>query len=402
MRLYSSEFAADPGAAYQDLRYRYGALAPAEVAPGVPVTLVTGYRAALDVLTDPSRFPADPRQWQQRVTGDCPALPMLQWRPDAMRSAGNDHARYRRAVTDCLDRVDPFALSMTVEHAAARLIDGFCESGSADLLSRFAIPLTVQAFNRILGLAPAAAQAAFDALALMREATDAAAVDHGDRMLLAAMRDTVSAKHAAPAGDVASWLLNHPAGLDDTEVTYQLVMLYVTGCEPTWNLIANTLLLLMTDDRFGEELLAGALTARDAIDEVLFADPPLANACPRFPRQMQIIGEAILPEHQPVLVSLAAGNSDPAVGGDRTGNRSHLAWGAGPHQCPARSLAMVIVQEALDQLLDALPDIELAVPLEEVHWRASAFHRAPAAVPTRFPPSPPLSYVHTSPSLPHL
>lgn len=157
---------------------------------------------------------------------------------------------------------------------------------------------------------------------------------------------------------------------------------------------------MMTDDRFGEELLAGALTVRDAIDEVLFVDPPVANSRPRYPRQLQIIGEASVPEHQPVLVSFAASNSDPTVGGDRTGNRSHLAWGAGPHQCPAQSLAMVIVQGALDQLLDALPDIRLAVPAAEVRWRASPFHRGHVAIPATFPPSPPLVHAPVSSSRP--
>jgi cytochrome P450 len=375
------------------MRERYGSLAPVEIAPGVPATLVTGYRAALQILTDPAHYPADPRAWQQRVPVDCPALPLLRWRPDALRSAGKEHVRYRQAVTAGLQRIDPFALRATVERTAVSLINEFCESGSVDLLAHYAIPLTARILHGLLGFSPEVADKAFAALMTMHDAADADAVEHGSGMLATVIGEVVVAKRAKPAADLISWLLQAPGELDDAEVVQQTIMLYTTGTEPTWNLIANTLLLLATDDRFGGELLGGALSVRDAIDEVLFTDPPLANACVTYPRQPQIIGDLWLPEHQPVLIGLAACNNDPtASSGDRTGNRSHLAWGAGHHQCPAQSVAMVIVQEALDQLLDALPDIALAVPTNQLRWRPSPVHRAPAAVVVTFPPSPPLVF----------
>lgn len=89
------------------------------------------------------------------------------------------------------------------------------------------------------------------------------------------------------------------------------------------------MLLILTDDRFGGELLGGSLSIRDAIDEVLFTDPPRENSCFSYPPQPQIVGGVWLPAHQPVLIGLAACNNDPeAVTGDRQDNRSHLASGA--------------------------------------------------------------------------
>ncbi|WP_406231022.1 cytochrome P450 [Nocardia sp. NBC_01009] len=391
MTLYSGEFAADPHGAYRDMRRHHGSLVPVEVAPGVPATLVIGYREALHVLGDPRHFPADPRVWQSTVPADCPVLSMMEWQPNASRTAGEEHARYRRANTDSLDKIDLYALRGAVERTAAALIDSFCESGSADLLSQYAVPLTAQVLNDLLGFSQEAGEEAFAALVTLRNADDAASAEAGHRMFTSAMLEVISAKREAPATDVTSWLLEHPSALDEAEMVQQMAMLYVTGTEPTSNLIVNTLLLMATDDRFGSELLAGALSTRDAIDEVLFTDPPLANSCFSYPRQPQILGDVLLPMHEPVVISLAACNNDPAaVNGDRTGNRSHLAWGAGPHACPAKSLAMVIVQEALDQLLDALPEIRLAVPAEQLQWRQGGFHRALETLPVIFPPSPPL------------
>ncbi|MFX0578214.1 cytochrome P450 [Nocardia nepalensis] len=392
MSLHSPEFAADPHGAYNDMRRRHGPLVPVEITGDVPATLVIGYREALHILSDPTHFPADPRGWQSTVPEHCPVLPMMEWGPTA-KTVGEDHARHRGAYTASLDKVDLYALRRTVEAIAVPLINSFCETGSADLLGQYAIPLTVQVLNDLLGFSPEAGQEAFAALMALRDAADAASAERNDQRFNSAISDVVAAKRANPGADVISWLTTHSARLDDAEIVAQTAMLYATGTEPTWNLIVNTVVLMVTNDQFHDELLGGALSIRDAIDEVLFTDPPLANFCSRFPRQPQIIGNSWLPKHQPVVISLAACNDDPAVGGDRTGNRSHLAWGAGPRSCPAQSVAMVIVQEALDQLLDALPDIELAVPTEQLQWRPGAFHRAPTAVPVTFPPAPPLTFV---------
>ncbi len=392
VKLYSDEFAADPHAAYRRMRSDHGPLVPVEVAPEVPATLIIDYRTALDVLTDSARFSADPSEWEQSVPARCPVPWVMRWRPDASRTAGDEHARYRNAVTAGLDRIDLHTLRDTVERTAVSLINGFCAAGSADLLNEYAIPLTVRVLEQVLGFPPEVRDDAYTAMMGLRDAVDAASAEAAHRTLSAAMLEVISAKRAAPAGDVASWLVQHPARLSETELVHQMAMLYTTGAEPTWNLIAVTVLLLVTDERFGGELLGGALSTRDAIDEVLFSDPPAANSCVRYPIQPQIVGNVWLPQHQPVLIGLAACNNDPAaVAGDRQGNRSHLAWGAGPHTCPAQSVGMVIVQEALDQLLDALPEIRLAIPAAEMTWLPSSFHRAPATVPVTFPESPPLS-----------
>jgi cytochrome P450 len=132
-------------------------------------------------------------------------------------------------------------------------------------------------------------------------------------------------------------------------------------------------------------VLGGSLSTRDAIDEVLFNDPPLANVCATYPLQPILLDNTWLPAHQLVLISLAGCNNDPAIGGgDRTGNRSHLAWSAGPHACPAKSVSYLIAQDAVDQLIDALPEMRLAVPPHELAWRSGPFHRALTALPVVF------------------
>ncbi|MEU0502756.1 cytochrome P450 [Nocardia sp. NPDC005998] len=384
--LHTPEFAADPHRAYRDARTQYGSLVPMELAPGVSATLVVGYQTALRILNDPEHFPADPRHWEQAIPDDSPVKPMMMWYPNALRNAGAAHARYRQAYTGSIDGIDLHALHFTVEKIAVPVINSFCASGTADLVTQYALPVVFEVLNQMVGCSTELGQRVATGMAMLFDTVEAAA---GMEMLSAALMELVQLRRAEPGDDVTSRMAHHPSKLDDTEMLCQLISFYGAGIEPMQNLITNTLLLMLTDDRFGGDMLGGSLSTRDALDEVLFNDPPMANFSITYPRQPILIDNTWLPAHQPVVVSLSGCNNDPAIrGGDRTGNRSHLAWGAGPHACPAKSVAYLVVQDAIDQLLDALPEMELAVPADELTWRPGPFHRALAALPVEFPKSP--------------
>ncbi len=385
MPLYVPEFAADPHALYEKMRKQYHSLVPVELAPGVPATLVIDYKTALRILNDPEHFPADPRTWQKDIPADCPVLPMMEWRPMATRSAGADAVRFRQATTESLNEVDLYALRTTVEEIAISLINSFCQNGTADLIGQYTFPLIFEVLNVLFGCPPEVGQRMAAGMASIVEGVDA---DNGNRMISEAMLELVSLKRAEPGKDVTSALLRHRAELNDLEMVHQLASQYGAGIEFQQNLIVNTLQLILTDDRLGGSFLDGSMSTREALDDVLFNDPPLANYMVTYPRQPILIDDIWLPAHQPIIISIAACNNDPTVrSGDRTGNRSHLAWGIGPRTCPAKSMAYLIAQDAIDQLLDALPEIRMAAPPT---WRPGAFHRSLTSLPVTFPPSAPL------------
>lgn len=368
------------------MRAQYGSLVPVELAPGVPATLVVDYRTAVRILHDPTHFPADPRIWERGRPADCPVLPILQWRPNALRSTGSEHDRYRRANTESINGVDLHSMHATVESIAVGLIDDFGSAGTADLVGQYAFPLAFAVVNAMLGCPPEIGRRIAEATAIIFDSGDA---EYGNRMLGEAVLELVQLKRDTPGNDIASRLLTHSSNLDDAELIHQIVVLYGAGIEPLQNLMVNTVLLILTDERFAGSVLGGSLSTRDALDEVLFQDPPMANFSVTYPRQPILIDDVWLPADQPVVISLAGCNNDLIDGAsDHTGNRSHLAWGAGPHACPARSAAYLIAQDAIDQLLDAIPDLRLAVPKTELSWRPGPFHRALAALPIAFPPTP--------------
>ncbi|GGU38367.1 cytochrome P450 [Streptomyces violascens] len=382
--LYEAEFADDPHSAYARMRAEHGPFVPVDLAPGLPATLVIGYDQARRILTDPARFPADPRRWEQKVPATCPVRPMMEWRPNALRSAGAAHDRYRSANSAALNRVDQHRLYDLVGQVASSTIAEFRSAGRADLLSQFASPIVSQVLGTLLGCPDDVGRRIADGMGAIFDGVNAEA---GNVVLSEAVSDLVALRRRRPGDDITSRLLAHSTRLDDTEMAHQLVTLYGAAIEPLVNLITNALLKILTDEGFSATVHAGWASVREALDQVLYRDPPLANYAMSYPPNPVTLDGVRLPANEPVVISMAACNNDPAVdsptGG--SGDRAHLSWSAGPHACPARPHAYLIAETALTHLLDALPDMDLACPISELTWRPGPFHRALTRLPVRFP-----------------
>ena len=389
VRMYDAQFAADPGGVYEALRARYGNYAPAELAPGVPVTLVLGYDAALEVLRDPGTFPKDPRRWQATMAPDCAVLPVMGYRPSVLYTDGAEHARFRVTITESFGQVPASAMREYIEQSADAIIDGFAADGEADLCAQYGVRLPLLVFNRIFGCPPDIADRLVRGLSMVAELVNAEA---GGAMFVQATLDLAKLKRARPGADLVSAMLAHPAGLTDEEMGNQIGMLVATGTDAVANLITNALRLLLSDDRFGGDLSGGSLPIEDALDEVLWTDPPVANFGFTYPvRDVEREGH-VMPADQPVAIAYKAVNTDPSKEvGQRAGNRAHLAFSAGPHTCPAKNPARLIAAIAIEKLLDRLPDPALPLAADRLQWRPGPFHRALASLPVRFTPVPVLA-----------
>lgn len=394
--LYGPDFAANPTAVYQRLR-RYGAAAPVQLAPGVDATLVTGYQAALEVLRTPERFGKDARRWRAladgRVPMDNPVVPMMVYRPNCLYAEGAAHTRLRQAVTDSLNRVDPNSLRGYVESSADTLIDQFGPRGRADLLNDYAKKLPLMVFNLLFGCPPDLGERLMRGMSGMFDGVDA---EQADALVLETLTALIALKRQKPGPDVTSWMMAHPSRLTDEEMIHQIVVLMGAGTEPEQNLITNAMRLLLSDDRFAGDLSGGSLPVDDALDEVLWTDPPMANYGVHYALHDTDLAGIRLRAGEPIVVSFAAANTDPSLASEqRSGNRAHLAWSAGVHACPAQSPARLIAAVAVEKLLDRLPDMELTVPVARLQWRPGPFHRALAAMPVTFPAIEPLSVDET-------
>ncbi|MGX2993964.1 cytochrome P450 [Streptomyces sp. JNUCC 64] len=386
--LYGAEFAADPDRFYDEMR-RQGPVAPVELAPGVEATLVTEHEAALRVLQNPALFVRDSRRWRAlnegRVPLDSPVLPMMYYRPNCLFSDGAEHLRLRKVVTDSLAKININRLARDVEHIADYLIGQFAERGTADLLNDYAKLLPLLLFNQLFGCPGDLGDRLTRSFAALFDGED---VVRANEDMTACVLELVALKRRSPAEDLTSWLVHHPAGLTDEELKDQIITLVGGGVEPTKNLINTALFLILSPEthQFGGRG-AGPLV-EDALDHVLWNDSPIANYATHFPVQDVLLGDVTLTANDPVVISFAAANTDPSLTDARLtlSRGAHLAFGAGPHACPAKSPARVISLTAIERILNTLPDLTLAVPADKLEWRQGPFHRAMASMPVLFTP----------------
>ncbi|MFE9613295.1 cytochrome P450 [Streptomyces sp. NPDC006012] len=384
--MHDTTFAADPQRVYDQLR-AHGPAGPVELAPGVDATLVVGHEMALRVLQNSSLFARDARRWKALNEGligmDSPVLPMMAYRPNCLFTDGAVHLRLRKAVTDSLAKLNITRIRRDVQPIADYLIDQFSERGRADLLNDYAKLLPLLLFNKIFGCPADIGDTLTAAMSAIFDGKDAL---RANDQLNSCLMELIALKRRQQGDDLTSWLIQHPAGLTDEELKDQLVMMMGASVEPERNLIGNVLLLLLT----GSGGRQSGMMIEEAIDHVLWNLTPIANYATHYPVQDVDLDGVVAPANTPVVISFAGANSDPALAEARRANSrgAHLAWGAGPHACPAKDPAQVIAITAIEQLLNALPDITLAVPETELQWRPGPFHRALVTLPVAFSPTP--------------
>lgn len=390
--IHGPEFSANPHATYARLRAQ-GPIAPVEIEPGVRGYLTTTYRAALYLLRNtPNKFAKNPVHWRALREGEVPAdsaaAIMMGPRDSALFLDGAEHARFRQAITDSLARVDGHQLAASVGRIADGLIDAIEARGEADLVADFADPLPRQAVLEMFGCPPDLRRAITDRVHRLFDAGEDAAQLNAE--LEATYLELVRLKRGRPGADVISWLCAHPARLSDSEMVQHLVLLVGASTGPSTQLIANAALLLIDDERFSGDVFTGVRPVSDALDHVLWEDPPVSNYCALYARQPETYEGVELEPGVPIMVSFAAANSDPALDvapHQRTGNRAHLAFSAGVHGCPAPDLARVISETAVEYLLDRLPGLALACPREQLVRRPGTYHSGWQSLPVTFPTS---------------
>ena len=374
---------------YEELRHRHGPVAPVTIAPGVEAWLVLGHRELLQLTREEQDFSHDPRRWtmlrEGRVPPDSPIMPMVGWRPALLFLDGQQHRRMRSAVSDALARINGHELRRTVRGMTERLIDGFVERGEADLVPHFARKLPMQVITQLLGLDERTAQQLVQAISGL-VAANADSANASERMAKILLT-LIDEKRREPGPDVTSALLSHPARLTDEEVLHNMSVMFVAGNQTTTNWIATTLRILLTDPQFRSSLTGGHLTVDDALDLVLWRFPPTQNFPARYAtRDLEFGGQRIRAGDM-LILGLAAANADPEVlphGTPVIGNRSHLAFSAGPHTCPAQDPARLITRTAVDTIRHRLPDMELAIAEEDLAWIKSPWSKGLAALPVKF------------------
>ncbi|MER7580643.1 cytochrome P450 [Kitasatospora sp. NPDC097691] len=391
-RLYGPEAEADPAGLYEKLRAEYGEVAPVLLHGDHRAWLVLSHGANITAMRTPSLFSRDSRLWTAIRSGelpmDSPLLPVIAWQPICVFADGDEHRRLRGAVLDGLNRFDRRGIRRHVRRFTTDLVQVVGPTGRAELITQFAEHLPMLVMTKLLGMPDEYGPQLVDAARDLMKGTETAIASN--EYVVAGLRRTIAIKREAPGDDLTSRLLEHPAGLTDDEVMEHLRVVLLAANETTVNLIADSLKMVLTDPRFRAHLSGGQMTLGEALDQVLWDSPPMSLVAGRWATADTELGGQQIKAGDLLLLGLAAGNVDPVVRPDLAaplyGNRSHLSFGAGPHECPGQDIGRHVAEAGIDILLTLLPDLRLAVEEEDLTWTSAWISRHLTALPVEFTP----------------
>lgn len=383
---------------------RHGPVSRIELPGSVQAWSVTGYEAALRVLGD-TRFSKDPRKhWPAFRNGEIGAdFPLIGWvLMDNLTTAhGSDHSRLRRLTAKAFTPRRVEAMRPVIEQAASELLDDLAKVAPGepvDLKKRFAHPLPAWVISDLFGV-PAEERADLlrggevnvDTTTSPEEA--AANVERWHQQ----MHEFVERKRRAPGDDLTSDLIAAQEAdgsrLSPSELVGTLHLMLATGTEPVMNLIGNAVHALLTHPGQYGQIQKGKADWDDVIEETLRAEAPVAHLPFRFATEDVEIDGVTIRQGEPVLIAFAAIGRDPLVHGasaDRfelsREDKTHLSFGHGIYRCIGMPLARAELRIALPALFHRFPDIELAVPPEEIKPQSTFIMNGLESLPVRLGP----------------
>ena len=181
--------------------------------------------------------------------------------------------------------------------------------------------------------------------------------------------EVAEARRRHPTDDVASgWLTREIDGVPITTERVSMLLFHFIGggTETTGSLTASVLRYLADHPEDKRRLMDEPDLLEPATEEFLRCFPP-AKAHGRVVAQDTELGGCQMKAGEKVLLSWLSVNRDEEVFGedstqvvlDRFPNR-HASFSYGPHRCPGSHLARLTFQEMIRQVLDRMPDYEIA------------------------------------------
>jgi 2-hydroxy-5-methyl-1-naphthoate 7-hydroxylase len=360
-----------------------GPVCPVVLPGGVLAWSISSYPVVKQVLAD-NRFSKDARRhWPALADGTIGAdFPLIEWAvmENLSTSYGDAHARLRGVTVRAFSPRRVAAMRPDVERTVSAVLDDLDgrQETVVDLKSAFALQLAREVMCDLIGVPHGArptilrsAKAQVDTTIPPQDVAAAAADVFGE------MRALVAAKRRDPADDLVSELIavrdTDGDRLSEDELVTTLMFLMGVGTEPVANLVTNTILALLADPAQRDVVITGEAAWKDAVEESLRADAPVAHLPFRFPVTDVEIGGVTIRAGEPVLINFASAGRDPTVHGPRgcqfnvlRENKDHLSFGHGSYSCVGAPLAMLEAETALPALFERFAGLCLAVPAADL------------------------------------
>lgn len=318
---------------------------------------------------------------------------------------GDVHADLRGMVEPQLQPVEVDRwVDDLVRPIARRYVEAFENDGRAELVGQYAEPVSVRSLGDLLGLTDVSSDTLRDWFArLNRSFTNAAMTADGEfanpegfldgdrakEEIKAAVDPLIDRWITEPADTAIShWLHDGmpPGKTRDREYIYPTIYVYLLGAmqEPGHG-IASTLVGLFGEPEQFEQVVDDPALIPRAIAEGMRWTSPIWSATARITTADVHLAGVDLPKGTPVIQSYGSANHDTGLYEAPTRfdlhrpPLPHLAFGAGWHACAGIYYANHVMRIALEELFEAIPNMERDTSAEVEFWGWG--FRGPTALP---------------------
>ncbi|MCZ6713565.1 MAG: cytochrome P450 [Deltaproteobacteria bacterium] len=337
----------------------------ARVAPvryhGVTTWLITGHKELVEAFSDEEHF-------LSAAMYTIHSEPVMGKTIQCM--SGGQHRMNRLLVSPAFlpSRVRAYIESL-IEPIAHELIDGFAESGEAELVSAFTRPYPFKVITRLLGLPLDADQRFLDwALQLINYPWDPEGALAASAEFTNYLAPLVAERRGKPGDDLLSLLATEEVEgqrLTDEEIFSFVRLLFPAGSDTSYKALGSIIYAVLTHPE-ARRLIHETAERRWVVEEALRWEAPVA-LLPRMCSKRTVLGGVELEAGTPMLFGITAANRDPEEHPDPdrfdpSRREKNLSFGHGVHFCLGSHLARRELEAAVGALFERLPNLRLIEP----------------------------------------
>jgi cytochrome P450 len=305
------------------------------------------------------------------------------------------HGRLRALLRQTLTPSLLDSLNAQLPSVVDELLQPALDHRSFDVVSDFAIPLSLHVICELIGFPHSEAQEVrirsldlAKAFGTRISDSDRNAADSAVDWLRDYAGGLLEKRNRQPQPDLLSQIARAEVGseLSREDIVDNVAFLLFAGFETTGNLVANGIRALLGDPGEFTRLRKRPDLLPSAADELLRYDPPIQGVA-RAVRQPLAIGGRIIKPGRVLVLLLGSANRDETRFADpdridiaRNPN-PHLSFGGGIHHCLGASLARIELIAALSRLLLRTSSIALDGPtVRRLDTRFRCYASIPVAV----------------------
>jgi cytochrome P450 len=339
-----------------------------ETARGCPVahsdahdgfTMLLDYRSVRKAMADHRRFSSEPQVLR----------PMLPRKPiPALEMDPPRHSGWRAIFNAALPPGTPERMESFIRADIRRHLARVAPLGQCDMVAEICEPVPAETICHLMGVdedkVPAIRRAA---IAMFEAQGDPALFGERQAAFGALTLPEVHARRTAPRNDYLTRLADlevEGRKLDDDDYVVLFAAFLGAGHHSTTSAMASLIWAAFSDPRLRRRIADDPALIPRAVEEALRLYPPFFGFFRRTTGTVEVNGVA-LPAGEDVYMGWAAANRDPAefeqpasFDIDRP-NLRHMSFGFGVHSCPGAALARMELKVLLEELLDALPDLQV-------------------------------------------